>query len=60
MEGLFPSPEYLFRRAAYYRALAAKESRPAKIAEYLDITAILENEARPMADDGSPIEKRAG
>ena len=60
MEGMVPSAEYLFGRAAYYRALAAKQSRAAKVEEYLDIAAILENEARAMAGDESLIEKRAG
>ena len=35
-DDLVPSPAYLLERAAYYRALAAKETRVTKAAEYRD------------------------
>jgi hypothetical protein len=49
--GSAPSAAYLAHRAAYYRTLAAKETRPHKIADYLDIAAILEKEAAATTEE---------
>jgi hypothetical protein len=44
-DDLVPTPAHLSERAAHYRALAAKEARPDRAAEYLNTARILEDKA---------------